>query len=64
MAALFILVVLVFRDGIVGSIANWLGRRGRGTFAQVAAEADKVAHDRQRDWAPSGAAPKPGEEPL
>ena len=35
-AALFILVVLVFRDGIVGSIANWIGRRNRGSLAQIA----------------------------
>ena len=35
MAALFIFVVLVFRDGIVGSIANWIGRRNRGTLSQI-----------------------------
>jgi urea transport system permease protein len=64
MAALFILVVLVFRDGIVGSIANWIGRAKGGTLGQVSADSDKIAHDRQRDWAPAGANVKPGEEPL
>ena len=61
MAALFILVVLVFRDGIVGSIANWMDRRNRGTLAQIASEADHTAHDRQQDWQPEGAT-KPGQE--
>ena len=61
MAALFILVVLVFRDGIVGSIANWIGRRKRGTLAQIASDADHTAHDRQQDWQPEGAT-KPGQE--
>lgn len=63
MAALFILVVLVFRDGIVGSIANWLGRRNRGTLSQIASDADHTAHDRQQDWKPEGAA-RPGEEQV
>jgi urea transport system permease protein len=62
-AALFILVVLVFRDGIVGSIANWIARRNRGTISQIDSDADQIAHDRQKDWQPGGAV-KSGEEPI
>ncbi len=61
MAALFIAVVLVFRDGIVGSIANWVNRRGRGSLSQISSDADQTAHDRQRDWQPQGVT-KPGQE--
>jgi hypothetical protein len=53
--------VLVFRDGIVGSIANWIERRNRGTISQITVDADLTAHDRQRDWQPGGAV-KSGEE--
>jgi len=63
MAALFIAVVLVFRDGIVGTIGKWLRRYSRGSLRQMVAESDKTAHDRQVDWAPAGA-PKPGEEKI
>ena len=56
MAALFIAVVLVFRDGIVGSIANWMAKRKRGSLSQIASDADQTAQDRQQDWRPEGAA--------
>lgn len=62
-AALFIVVVLFFRDGIVGSIANWINRRNRGSLRQIAEEADAKAHDRQQDWRPEGA-PRQGREEM
>ncbi|MBX6324019.1 MAG: hypothetical protein IRY94_19550, partial [Rhodospirillaceae bacterium] len=55
MGGLFIFVVLVMRDGIVGTIGNWVRRRRGGTFEQIIAEADQKAHDRQTDWRPEGA---------
>src|SRR5262249_20584147 len=55
MGALFIFVVLVMRDGIVGTIGNWWRRRGRGSLQQIAEESDRRAHDLQRDWEPEGA---------
>ncbi len=58
---LFIFVVLVLRDGIVGTIANWARRRSAGSFRQIAQEADRKAHDRQRDWQAEGAT-RHGEE--
>jgi urea transport system permease protein len=58
---LFIFVVLVMRDGIVGTLGHWIARWRRGSFADIAAESDQEAHDRQVDWRPSGA-PRPGEE--
>ncbi len=61
MGALFIFVVLVMRDGIVGTIAKWIGRRRAGTVGQVIEEADSAAADRQKDWRPAGAA-KIGED--
>jgi urea transport system permease protein len=54
MGALFIFFVLVMRDGIVGTIGGWLRRRKRGSFAQVREEQDRLAHDRQQEWAPKG----------
>ena len=63
MAALFIAVVLVFRDGIVGSIANWIARRKRGSPAQITSDSDQTARDRQQDWRPEGAA-RAGEEKV
>jgi urea transport system permease protein len=62
--ALFIVVVLVvlwIPDGIVGSIGNWLRKRRAGSVRQIREDADRRAHDQQRDWEPAGA-PKPGEE--
>ncbi len=61
MGALFIAVVLWIPDGIVGTIGAWLRKRQAGTRAQIREDADRLAHDRQRDWDPAGAA-KPGEE--
>ena len=59
--ALFIVVVLWIPDGIVGSIGNWLRKRRAGSARQIREDADRRAHDQQRDWEPAGA-PKPGEE--
>ena len=59
--ALFIAVVLWIPDGIVGSIGNWLRKRRAGSARQIREDADRRAHDQQRDWDPAGA-PKPGEE--
>jgi urea transport system permease protein len=59
--ALFIAVVLWIPDGIVGSIGNWLRKRRAGSARQIREDADRRAHDQQRDWEPAGA-PKPGEE--
>jgi hypothetical protein len=53
--------VLVMRDGIVGTLANWMRRRRRGTLSQISEEADRQAHDQQQDWQPEGA-PKGGGE--
>ena len=55
MGGLFIFVVLVMRDGVVGTIANWVRRRQRGSMAQIVEEADQKAHDRQADWRPESA---------
>jgi hypothetical protein len=41
MGGLFIFVVLVMRDGIVGTIAKWLRRRPRPEMG-----------DEQKDWRP------------
>jgi len=54
MGGLFIFVVLVMRDGIVGTIGKWLAERGKGTLGQIASEADSQAADRQRDYRPAG----------
>lgn len=61
MGGLFIFVVLVMRDGIVGTIGKWIGRRRIGTIAQVIEESDATAADVQKDFRPAGAA-KAGEE--
>jgi urea transport system permease protein len=55
---LFIFVVLVMRDGIVGSIGNWMRERRKGaTLHQIMEESDQRAHDRQLDWQPGGSPP-------
>ena len=60
---LFIFVVLVLRDGIVGSIGNWLRKRGRAArVSQIVEESDQKAHDRQLDWSPGG--PPQIDEPV
>jgi len=51
---LFIFVVLVLRDGIVGTVITWVRRRRRGTLRQITDETDHRAHDRQRDWQAEG----------
>src|SRR6516164_160720 len=44
---LFIFVVLVLRDGIVGSIGNWLRKRKNGaSVRQMIEDSDQKAHDR------------------
>jgi urea transport system permease protein len=58
--ALFIFVVLVMPDGIVGTLVNWFRKYRRGTLAELREEQDQLAHDRQRDWDPAGGT-KPGE---
>jgi urea transport system permease protein len=47
---LFIFVVLVMRDGIVGTIAKWLRLRRAGTARQIMEEADATEADRQREY--------------
>jgi len=55
MGGLFVFVVLVMRDGIVGTIANLLRRRRKhAPLAAVIEESDRKAHDRQLDWQPEG----------
>jgi urea transport system permease protein len=58
---LFIFVVLVMRDGIVGSINNWVQRWRRGSVRQIVKEADQKAHDLQTEWQPGTPTPM-GEE--
>jgi urea transport system permease protein len=58
---LFILVVLVIRDGIVGTIMEWRRRRRRGSYRAIMTESDQIAHDLQADWRTEGA-PRSGEE--
>ena len=55
MGGLFIFVVLAMRDGIVGTLANWLRKRDRGSLREISEESDRRAHDRQHDWEPEGA---------
>jgi hypothetical protein len=48
----------VMRDGIVGSIGNWMRERRKGaTLHQIMEESDQRAHDRQLDWQPGGSPP-------
>ena len=52
---LFVFVVLVLRDGIVGSIGNLLrARKTKTTLHQVMEDSDRRAHDAQHDWRPAG----------
>ncbi|TFH42234.1 MAG: hypothetical protein E4H01_13795, partial [Lysobacterales bacterium] len=55
MGGLFIFVVLVMRDGIIGTIGKWIGRHKFGSIDQVIAESDATAADRQRDFRAAGA---------
>ena len=60
---LFIFVVLVMRDGIVGTIGNLLRKWRKGaTLEEVMEDSDRRAHDRQLDWQPGG--PPPADEPV
>ncbi len=53
MGGLFIFVVLVMRDGIVGTIGKWWAARRRHVpVGELIEEADALAADRQRDWSP------------
>jgi urea transport system permease protein len=55
MGGLFIFVVLVMRDGIVGTIGKWISRRRKGTLGQMIEESDATAADLQQDFRPAGA---------
>jgi len=55
MGGLFIFVVLVMRDGIIGTIGKWIRRHRAGSIDQIIADSDAMAADRQRDWKPAGA---------
>jgi ABC-type branched-subunit amino acid transport system permease subunit len=61
MGGLFVFVVLVMRDGIVGTLAKWLARRRTGSIAQMIQESDEVAADRQRDFRGGGGGKLPEE---
>ncbi len=61
--ALFIFVVLVMPDGIIGTLVNWTRKRRRGSLGAIREEQDQIAHDRQRDWDPAGGG-KQGEERI
>jgi len=55
MGGLFIFVVLVMRDGIVGTIGKWWAARKKHVPASelvAEAEADALAEDRQKNWSP------------
>jgi urea transport system permease protein len=54
MGGLFIFVVLVMRDGIVGSIGNWVRRWRAGSVKQIVQDADALAADRQREYGVGG----------
>ena len=38
------------RDGVVGTIMEWVQRRRRGSYRQIVEDADHTAHDLQVDW--------------
>lgn len=50
MGGLFIFVVLVMRDGIVGTIGKWWSKRRSASAKQMISESDAIAHDRQKDF--------------
>jgi urea transport system permease protein len=52
MGGLFVFVVLVMRDGIVGTIGKWISRRRTATVRQMIQESDQAAADQQRDFRP------------
>lgn len=55
MGGLFVFVVLVMRDGIIGTIGKWIRRHRAGSIEQIVIDSDAVAADQQRDWRPAGA---------
>jgi urea transport system permease protein len=61
MGGLFIFVVLVMRDGIVGTLAKWITQRRRGTIAEMIETSDQTAADRQRDFHTTGKSKVPEE---
>ncbi len=63
MGGLFIFVVLVMRDGVVGTIGNWIRWFRKARVAKMVEEADRRAHDQQLDWQPEGAR-KPGQQEV
>lgn len=54
MGGLFVFVVLVMRDGIVGTIGKWITRHRAGSLTQIVEEADATAADQQRDFKAAG----------
>lgn len=52
MGGLFIFVVLVMRDGIVGTLGKLLRKKKSGSVHGLVEEADQKAKDRQKDWNP------------
>ncbi len=54
MGGLFVFVVLVMRDGIVGTIGKWIQRVRNRSVSQVIADSDAKEADRQKDWRPAG----------
>ena len=52
MGGLFIFVVLVMRDGIVGTLGKLLRKKKSGSVHGLVEEADQKAKDRQKDWSP------------
>ncbi len=61
MGGLFVFVVLVMRDGIVGTLAKWINRRRTGTISEMIEESDQTAAERQRDFRPAGKSGLPEE---
>jgi urea transport system permease protein len=45
MGGLFIFVVLIMRDGVVGTIGNWIRSYQKAKGAKITEEADRRAHD-------------------
>ena len=52
MGGLFVFVVLVMRDGIVGTLGKWLSRARGSSVSGLIAESDQAAADRQHDFRP------------
>lgn len=52
MGGLFVFVVLVMRDGIVGTLGKWLSRAKGSNVRGLIAESDQAAADQQHDFRP------------